>query len=414
MIPSWYRASKSDIHDTQGSFFREQALALAKRGYQLGVIHPQHRSMRQWQSVFTGRYGFAAEDDDGIPTLRIHTMTWLPRQIPYINYLMWVRNGIRLYEEYVERYGRPDVIHAHGMMYGGLLAWHIQRRHGVPFVITEHGTAYARNLFAPWELAVGAKAAAAADARLAVSEAFCQEMTGFLGGEWMPCPNVVSPVFSGYSLPDDSPDDSPDNPLRSRIKGESADTSFVFTTVAYLSKRKRIHHIITAFARAFKADSTTRLQIGGDGKERESLEALAAELGVADRVTFLGALDRQGVRDAIARSAVFILASQYETFGVVVIEALALGKPVIATRCGGPNQVMREQDGLMIPPDDVDALTAAMRHMRACASQYDVAEIRSACIARYGEAALVDRLSAVYANIADKRSDRQALAGHYA
>ena len=380
IVPSWYRSSKTD---TQGSFFREQAIALKKRGHQVGIIYPQHRSMRQWKSTFTGPYGFAFEDDRGIPTLRMHTMTWFPRQFPYLNYWLWVRNGLTLYRSYVDKFGVPEVVHAHGMIYGGLLAWNIQTQYKVPFVVTEHGTAYARSLFAPWELKLAARAAAAANVRLAVSEAFCEELHHFIGSWWEPCPNVVPSRFTKYDRPNSSSDEK----------------AFVFTDVAYLSKRKGIHHLITAFAAAFGEGENVVLKIGGDGKERASLEALAKQLGVSDRVVFLGALDREGVRDLMAQTDVFVLASQYETFGVVVIEALALGKPVIATKCGGPNLVVREQDGLLVEPEDVGAMTQALLYMKNRINDYDSQEIRSACVARYGEQALVDRLVPRYESV---------------
>ena len=396
IIPSWYRSSKAD---TQGSFFREQAFALAKRGYQIGIIHPQHRSMRQWRSTFSGQYGFDLEIDKennemgdvfSIPTLRMHTMAWFPRQIPYLNYWLWVRNGLKLYRHYVKRFGTPDAIHAHTMVYGGLLAWNIQRRHGIPFAITEHGTAYARNLFAPWELKLASQAAADADARLAVSETFCQELNGFIGSQWTPCANVVPTSFTDCALP------------------QTEKEPFIFTAVAYLSPRKGIHHLISAFAKAFKTDQTAVLRIGGDGKIKAELAALAQQLGIAEQVVFLGALDRAGVRSLVAKTDVFVLASQYEPFGVVVIEALALGKPVIATRCGGPNQVVREQDGLLVEPENVEAMAAALRYMKTNSSRYDAQEIRQSCIERYGEDALVKRLAPIYRRISTQT--QQAIA----
>lgn len=396
IIPSWYRDSKQD---TQGSFFREQALALAKYGLQVGVIHPQHRSMRQWKSVLTGRYGFAAEDDNGIPTLRMHTMTWFPRQIPYINAYLWIRNGLTLYRRYVKQYGQPDLIHAHGMIYGGLLAWNIQTRYKIPFVITEHGTAYARKLFAPWELRLAAKAAASANCRLAVSEAFCQELTGFLGGHWAACPNVVSHQFTNYPL---------------GLKRTTAAAPFTFIKVAYLSERKGIHHLIAAFAKAFRHDSNTYLKIGGDGRERRRLEALAIELGVADRVIFLGALNRHEVRDHMAAADALVLSSQYETFGVVVIEALALGKPVVATRCGGPNYVVREADGLFVPPGDVEAMAEAMLYLKDNWHSYNAQAIRTACINRFGEVAIAQRLCAIYDDILPAHNPIKTLKPDYA
>ena len=360
----------------------------------MGIIFPQHRSMRQWQSLFLGKYGFDREDDRGIPTLRMHSMTWFPRQFPYLNYFHWVWHGLDLYQRYVALFGTPDVIHAHTMIYGGLLAWNIQSRYGIPFVITEHCTAYSRGLFAPWEIRLASKAAAQANYRMAVSETFCNELNHFLGSDWHPCPNVVSPQFTDYPLDIKSPSDS----------------AFEFITVAYLTERKGIHNLIRAFARAFKDDSTTYLTIGGDGKEREPLESLAIELGVGDRIAFLGALSREEVCLQMAKADAFVLASRYETFGVVVIEALALGKPVIATRCGGPNSVVREQDGLLVPPEDVEALASAMLKLKDNRHQYDSQEIRNACKARYGESAIAERLRTVYGEICIEHQTRRSRA----
>lgn len=415
VVPSWYRSSKTD---TQGSFFREQALSLSRHGCKVGIIHPQHRSMRQWRSLVTGRYGFTSENDTGIPTLRLHTMTWFPRQIPQLNALLWVRSGLSLYRRYVSKYGKPDIIHAHAMMYGGILAYKIQQRDRIPFVITEHGTAYRRGLFAPWEIRLAARAAACANRRFAVSQAFCDEMAGFLGGHWHPLPNVVSSPFTDYPLPDKTDRERgakekaiKEKPAKEKAakekavkespcKGEQAYQPFTFITIAYLTnKRKGIHNLVKAFAAQFKGDASTHLKIGGEGKERRYLEKLVSELGIANQVTFLGALTRQAVLEQVASADSLVLASEYETFGVVVIEALALGKPVVATRCGGPDLVVREQDGLLIPPRDVGALAKALTAIRENIDSYDPQEIRSACVARFGEQAIATQLKAAYASV---------------
>lgn len=174
---------------------------------------------------------------------------------------------------------------------------------------------------------------------------------------------------------------------------------FGFVNIALLTEKKGVHNLIRAFAKSFPKDPSVVLDIGGDGTERPRLEALAVNLGVTDRVRFLGALDRDQVAQAMARANAFVLASRYETFGVVVIEALALGKPVIATRCGGPESIVREQDGLLVPPDDIDALAEAMRTMRSNYGRYQSADIRANCIARYSEQAVVERLTRVYTQV---------------
>jgi len=78
---------------------------------------------------------------------------------------------------------------------------------------------------------------------------------------------------------------------------------------------------------------------------------------------------------------------------------LALGKPVIATRCGGPDSILREQDGILVPPNDVAALANAMHKIRLRYDHYQPSEIRSGCIARYSEEALVRRLTGIYSEV---------------
>ena len=93
--------------------------------------------------------------------------------------------------------------------------------------------------------------------------------------------------------------------------------------------------LLRAFAERFAGDPSVRLGIGGDGPERGRLHELAGSLAIAEQVDWLGALDRDGVRQAMCEADAFVLPSRLETFGVVVIEALACGLPVVATRSGG-------------------------------------------------------------------------------
>ncbi|MFC1773729.1 glycosyltransferase [Pseudomonadota bacterium] len=379
VIPSWYPESSADI---SGSFFREQAIALAKTHCKVGVIYPQRRSIRNWRH---GVFGLDEANDHNVSILRWYGIKWLSLYSGG-NTLLWLRDGMRLYKRYVERHGVPDIIHAHAAIYGGVLAQRISRRFGVPYVITEHSSAYARDILDGRQKRLASDAMSHASRRFAVSQSFCALLEKYFGvaeGSWDTLPNMVNHMFTEF-------------PLQS-AKRKADD--FVFVSIAALTKNKGVGDLINAFSRAFADVKGVMLVIGGDGVERNHLRALVQELDLVSRVQFLGALSRGQVLEEVSAADAFVSSSHYETFGVAVAEALALGKPVIATRCGGPESTVRKRDGMLVPPSDVVALAGAMTIMRNNIEKYSALEIRHACVRRYSEAAIAERLIAYYKDV---------------
>src|SRR5262249_62288753 len=88
----------------------------------------------------------------------------------------------------------------------------------------------------------------------------------------------------------------------------------------------------------------------------EALQRHAVELGMSDHVTFLGHRSPLEVAQAMAKSTVVVLPSRAESFGSVLVEALACGTPVVATRCGGPEDIVNDDVGKLVPKEDARAL----------------------------------------------------------
>jgi glycosyltransferase involved in cell wall biosynthesis len=144
------------------------------------------------------------------------------------------------------------------------------------------------------------------------------------------------------------------------------------------------------------------LLIAGEGDERAPLEDAAAKLALSERVRFLGPLARDRVIDLFRAADAAILSSSWENFPHAVVEALAVGTPVIATRAGGVAEVVHDEvNGLIVPADDAEALGAAVRRFAGDAELRE--RLRAAAVpsvAEYAPARVFGRLEATLLEVA--------------
>jgi glycosyltransferase involved in cell wall biosynthesis len=169
-----------------------------------------------------------------------------------------------------------------------------------------------------------------------------------------------------------------------------------------LVRQKGFDLLVRAFALVARRHAEHRLVIAGDG-DRAPLERLAGELGVGARVHLPGVLDPAvAMRDAEA----FVLSSRYEGFPNVLLEAMALGRAVVATRCpSGPDEVITDgADGLLVAPEDPVALAGALdRVLTDAGLRARLGEAARARMASYGLDQIVERWDAVFARALERR-----------
>ena len=182
--------------------------------------------------------------------------------------------------------------------------------------------------------------------------------------------------------------------IKKRIKNEK----FIFFSLAFLEGEKGFDTLIKSFAKKFK-DKEAVLYIGGDGSQRSWLEALTVENGVKDQIIFLGALSRDDVSKWMNKCDCFVLPSRYETFGVVYIEALASGRPVIGALNGGAEDIINNLNGYLIPIDDIDILAEKMIEVYDNIESYDEEEIRIDCLKRFSPKVIVNKIISVYKEV---------------
>ena len=163
-----------------------------------------------------------------------------------------------------------------------------------------------------------------------------------------------------------------------------------------VDRTKNVSGVIQALALARQEEPGMRLTIIGDGPDRSMLQELVAQHGLKGSVIFLGRLPNSGVLEQIAHAGAVIINSNVETFSVVTGEALAQGKPVIATRCGGPQGFVSPENGVLIEVGDTAALSTAMLHLKRQAATYDPAVIRRSVSDRFSPEAVGRAFVSVY------------------
>ena len=112
-----------------------------------------------------------------------------------------------------------------------------------------------------------------------------------------------------------------------------------------------------------------------------------------------GRINREKIATHLMKSHCFVLASEAETFGVVYIEALACGLPVIATKCKGPEDFINETNGFLIDVNELGQLIGAMRMMLNSYSQFNSSDISENAISQFSQEAVAKKLTHVYENV---------------
>ena len=131
--------------------------------------------------------------------------------------------------------------------------------------------------------------------------------------------------------------------------------------VAMHNEKKGIDVLLRAFALIHDKEPSLKLVLAGDGPLHGQLKHLASALGIANKVEFLGRQGRTQVANLLHGCEVFVLPSRSEPFGIVLVEAMACKKPIVATTAGGiPEIIENQKNGILVEPDDEKGLAEAL------------------------------------------------------
>jgi glycosyltransferase involved in cell wall biosynthesis len=252
-------------------------------------------------------------------------------------------------QEYINREGRPDFIFHHGVFDYCYLTKFVSQTFDLPVWYMENSPNLSEEKFPcsnPFDTREDQIdfVQNIAKRRFAVTKAYVKKMTKLFGAEYELCPNVVTDDF--FIDPADV---------------DKSSRPFQFVNVAILDKRKNQKLILEAFAANYKDDEDYRLVIAGDGILQNDLQIRAEDLGILEQVEILGYQSRERIVELLDQSHCFVLSSHSETFGVVIVEAMGRGLPVISSKIEGPAEIVNKKTGLLFEPDNAAKLAEAMQ-----------------------------------------------------
>jgi teichuronic acid biosynthesis glycosyltransferase TuaC len=321
---------------------------------------------------------------DGVEIVRPRFLAGLGRSL-YTFEARATYHGIRGTVDRMRERFPFDLIHAHMIYPEGAISHRLARRYGVPFVVTEHAP-WTEQWFAHSAVRREALAAArAAASLLPVSTSVRDTIASYTGD-----PKRLRVIPVGV--------DPEAFPLGS-AEGRAAD-QILFA--GWINYTKGIDVLLRAIELIERRGQPGRLLLAGGAIYRdtrlqeEQLRALADSLELGDRVTFLGHRPPAEIARLMAESAVVVLPSRAESFGAVLVEALASGTPVVATRCGGPEDIVNDDVGILVPPEDPEELADALVTVLERRERYRPAALREHAVSHFGLERVAEQVHAAY------------------
>lgn len=385
VIPSWFPSAE---HPTAGIFVYQQVAAV-RNECDAAVLYVREAAAGQQPQ---------ATMEDGLPVVRAQ-LEMPPRATSFagrlravatnlINQLVrYPRVGLGAYELLREEWGAPDIVHVQALWPAAAIARGLKRRYGIPYIITEHSEEYLAHserklakspTIVRWLLRPLARDAART---IAVSRFLADRLVELgLATDPLVIPNVV-PLAQPQPLPTAPP--------------------YTIAHVSVMGPAKNLSALLDAVAALRERRQDFRLRLVGDGECRAQLEQQSESLGLADVVEFAGRIDAAAIPDVLAQCAFTVVSSTHETFSVSAAESLMCGRPVLSTRCGGPEEFVTPEVGRLVDAGSAPALVEGLGWMLDNFTGFEPHALHEYAAARFAPDVVAERIVDVYREVLD-------------
>lgn len=388
-IPSWYPSASDPL---PGIFFREQALALVKHTLDINMgistwgqnddrlLLWAKEPLKNLSKIHKRRT--MADDVSELTEGRLTeyfcpAFTWSSKLLKG-NMSNILKANIKNLKAFQKKYGKADLIHAHVGFPAGHIARLISEKEKISYMITEQMSPFPHRYYVDKRgdlIPALRQAYLHSSQNIAISHALAQAMRKQDIHNITVIPNLVDEDFF-KPAPEKRPNEK-----------------FTFFSLGRMVPQKGIDILLKAFA---QLQTEAKLHIGGDGPYLSAYKQMAADLKISQNIQWLGSLDKSRARVEFQQCDAFILPSRHESMGVVFAEAMACGKPVIATICGGPEEFIDTSTGFLVPTGEAGPVAEAMEKMMKEQPDFDPEVIRKKFEARFSSRVVVHQISTLY------------------
>ncbi len=350
----------SQFNEVSGIFVHELVKALVNKEIEVRVISPLPKVFfplnhlkPKWKFYYKVKHKDKFEGID----------VYYPRYLAFPRSLFFETSGIRMYNDVrklvneIYNEFKFDLIHANVALPDGYVAMKLSKQFKVPFLVTIHGQDLHWTIFRNKKARKFVEEVINNSVKTILVSKKLKEIAdkelNLLNRKLSVIPNGVNPTEICIS----------DSVSELELKQEY-DGKIIILSIANLIKRKGIDLSIRAISTLKKRLPNLIYLIGGDGPERNNLEKLVYDLDLGGCVKFLGKLSHRSVMEYMSICNVFLLPSWKEAFGVVYVEAMAHGKPVIGCQGEGIDGIIiNGYNGMLVKPHDVDSIVEAIDYL---------------------------------------------------
>lgn len=358
----------------RGIFIQEQVTSLSLRH---NIIVAYFKVDYSYFAPFSD-YSFLKKQNGKV----IEYEVTINKSLPVINQLKYLSNTYRFINNEILKQNKIDIIHSHLSYPAGFLGTIIQKRKKIPNILTEHS--WISKYFRSW---IHKKCVLYAlnnsTCILSVSKALKDDIRSFCNRNVIVIPNVID--VNKFCIPEAEKRGILNIGILGGMGNFRKGLDILLKSVSLLKQMDILVHI------------------GGDGIYLDLFKKMSIELGVDKRCKFYGEILPSNVLDFYSNLDIYILASRDETFGVVVVEAMSCGLPIIATKCGGPEEIITKETGVLVEKENPEELAKAIVYISDNLELYDKELIRKYALEKYGQETFVKVISNLYNDVLARR-----------